>query len=407
MCGLLPCRSPERNTPLQPLEGITIVETAIGRPGPYCATLLADMGAHVIKVEPLGGDPFRAYRSPHVDPHAVREFLGINRNKRSIALDDRAREGGEIFQALLAKADVLIADGDPADGERLECDEAMLMQRHPRLIIAGFTPYARQGPMASWRGSEAGVQAWSGALAYQWPEGSPRLNQFALAEYIAAMQATFGVVAALYARDVTGHAQRVDTSLLAANMVLHAGSFIYPEDPEVRLGAGEPSGPFPYQLFPTADAWLFLACGTERFWRSLCQVIGKPELAIDPRYDQAAKRSRHRAELAATIEAILRQRPRAEWLEAFEKAGIPCAPVQQIEALFDDPQIRHNGMVISLPHPALGDVEMGGIPVLLSDTPGRCGGPAPGLGEHTDEILREMGYTDARIASLRSRHVIA
>jgi crotonobetainyl-CoA:carnitine CoA-transferase CaiB-like acyl-CoA transferase len=363
--------------------------------------LLADMGAHVIKVEPLGGDPFRAYRSPSINPHAVHEFLGINRNKRSIALDDRAREGVEIFQALLAKADILIADSGPAS------DEARLMERHPCLVIAGFTPYARQGPLTSWRGNEASVQAWSGALAYQWPEGSPRWNHFAFAEYIAAIQAAFGAVAALYARDVTGYAQRVDTSLLAANMVLHAGSFVYPEDPEIRHAASEPSGPFPYQLFPTADAWLFLACGTERFWRGLCEVLGKPELAVDPRYDHAAKRSWHKAELAAIIEAILRQRPRAEWLEAFEKAGIPCAPVQSLEALFDDPQIRHNGMVIALPHPVLGDVEMGGIPVLLSDTPGQPHGPAPALGEHTDEILREMGYTDARIATLRRGHVIA
>lgn len=173
MCGLLPCRSPQRDTPLQPLEGITVVETAIGRPGPLCATLLADTGVHVIKVEPLGGDPFRAYRSPHVDPHAVREFLGINRNKRSIALDDRAREGGEIFQALLAKADVLSADSDPADGERPECDEAMIMHRHPRLIIAGFTLCARQGPMASWH----------------------------------------GIALALFARRRTARGQRVDTSL--------------------------------------------------------------------------------------------------------------------------------------------------------------------------------------------------
>ncbi len=386
---------------MQPLEGITIVETAIGRPGPYCAMLLADMGAHVIKVEPLGGDLFRAYRSPRVNRYAVHEFLGINRNKRSIALDDRARAGAEIFQALLAKADVLIAESGP------ESDEAMLMERHPRLVIAGFTPYAPQGPLASWRGNEASVQAWSGALAYQWPEGSPQLNHFAFAEYIAAMQAAFGVVAALYARDVTGQAQRVDTSLLAATMVLHAGSFIYPEDPEVRHAAGEPSGPFPYQLFPTADAWLFLACGTERFWPRLCEVLGKPALAADPRYDDAAQRSRHKAELTAIIEAVLRQHPSAAWLEAFEKAGIPSAPVQPLEALFDDSQIRHNGMVISLPHPVLGDVEMCGIPVLLSDTPGQPHGPAPTLGEHTDEILREMGYTDARIATLRSGHVIA
>jgi len=235
------------------------------------------------------------------------------------------------------------------------------------------------------------------------PGNPPVFLRIAVSDYYAAALAAYGLAAALYVRERTGLGQRVETSLLNAVIAIQAWPFVRLEDdPEpFRLG----SGLVPYQLFQTSDGWIFIACGNDGFWRNLCRALDIEAFAEDPRFATQPARYRNREELLGILQEILLTRTTAEWLEVLEAHDVPAAPVRTIEALFDDPQVKHNEMVVELRHPKLGRIRQMGIPVRLSVTPGRLVRPAPMLGQHTEEVLREYGFSPEEVAELKAKGV--
>jgi CoA:oxalate CoA-transferase len=235
------------------------------------------------------------------------------------------------------------------------------------------------------------------------PGNPPVFLRIAVSDYYAAALAAYGVASALYVREKTGLGQRVETSLLNAVIAIQAWPFLRLEDDPEPFRPG--SGLVPYQLFQTADGWIFIACGNDGFWRNLCRALDIEAFAGDPRFATQPARYQNREELLGILQDILLTRTTAEWVELLEAYDVPVAPVQGIEALFDDPQVRHNEMVVELQHPKLGRIRQMGIPVRLGATPGEVVRPAPMLGQHTEEVLREYGFGPEEIAELRAKGI--
>jgi len=375
-------------------EGIKVLDLTSYIAGSFAATWLADLGADVVKVESPTGDPFRVTRG----------FLAWNRNKRGIVLDLKHPDGLAAFYRMVKQADVVMENYRPGVADRLGVGYDKLRELNPRIIYCSVSGYGQTGPYSQKPAFDPLLQALGGVMAGQGGPGNPPVFlRVAVSDYYAAALAAYGVAAALYVRERTGLGQRVETSLLNAVIAIQAWPFLrLEEDPEpFRPG----SGLVPYQLFQTADGWIFIACGNDGFWRNLCRALDIEAFAEDPRFATQPARYQNREELLGILQDILLTRTTAEWLEVLEAHDVPAAPVRTIEALFDDPQVKHNGMVVELRHPKLGRIRQMGVPVQLSATPGRVVRPAPMLGEHTEEVLREYGFGPEEVAELRAKGV--
>ena len=375
-------------------EGVKVLDLTSYIAGSFAATWLADLGADVVKIESPTGDPFRVTRG----------FLAWNRNKRSIVLDLKHPDGLAAFYRMVRQADVVMENYRPGVADRLGVGYEKLRELNPRLIYCSVSGYGQTGPYTQKPAFDPLLQAIGGGMAGQGGPGNPPVFlRIAVSDYYAAALAAYGLAAALYVRERTGLGQRVETSLLNAVIAIQAWPFVRLEDdPEpFRLG----SGLVPYQLFQTSDGWIFIACGNDGFWRNLCRALDIEAFAEDPRFATQPARYRNREELLGILQEILLTRTTAEWLEVLEAHDVPAAPVRTIEALFDDPQVKHNEMVVELRHPKLGRIRQMGIPVRLSVTPGRLVRPAPMLGQHTEEVLREYGFSPEEVAELKAKGV--
>jgi len=375
-------------------EGVKVLDLTSYIAGSFAATWLADLGADVVKIESPTGDPFRVTRG----------FLAWNRNKRSIVLDLKHPDGLAAFYRMVRQADVVMENYRPGVADRLGVGYEKLRELNPRLIYCSVSGYGQTGPYTQKPAFDPLLQAIGGVMAGQGGPGNPPVFlRIAVSDYYAAALAAYGLAAALYVRERTGLGQRVETSLLNAVIAIQAWPFVWLEDdPEpFRLG----SGLVPYQLFQTSDGWIFIACGNDGFWRNLCRALDIEAFAEDPRFATQPARYRNREELLGILQEILLTRTTAEWLEILEAHDVPAAPVRTIEALFDDPQVKHNEMVVELRHPKLGRIRQMGIPVRLSVTPGRLVRPAPMLGQHTEEVLREYGFSPEEVAELKAKGV--
>lgn len=380
------------------LAGITVLDLTSYLAGPYAATLLGDMGANVIKIEAPGGDFMRHY--PSTLDGESRAYVGVNRNKRSVVLDLKSAAGLQALYALVEKADVLIQNFRPGVAAKLRIDSSTLRARNSRLVYCALTGFGPNGPMAGHPGFDQVLQALTGvAHAQGADDGRPQVVWGSIIDYFGASLTAMAVAGALYNREKTGEGQDVDVSLLSAALALQAGRMVWaqgePREVQRDLKGGRLAG-----IHPTKQGFLYLQAQTPKFWTALCELVGLPELAKDPRYDDMRKRKQHEDELVPRLRDALKQRSALEW-EALFGTRVPCAAVRTIEDMFDHPQVVQQGLVATHEHRTLGSYRAMTQPVRIAGGgPGRADRPAPLLGEHTAEVLREQGFTAEAIASL-------
>ena len=387
------------------LENLTIIDLTQVMAGPFCCQLLGDLGADVIKVEPGRGDATRdaaGQRLPHGESAA---FLAVNRNKRSIAIDLRNPEGLKAFRRLARDADVVVESFRPGVAKRLGVDYESLRADNERLVYASISGFGQTGPYATRPGYDLIAQAMSGIMSVTGdPEGPPTKSGIPVADLSAGLLCAVGILSACLSRTVTGRGQAVDTSLYDAALAMSvwetAELWATGEAP-VRLGSAHRINA-PYEAFPTRDGHLTIGANNARLWERLCVALDRPDLRTDPRFAGNDDRMRNRAALAAELTRTLSTRDTEEWVTLLLDAGVPVGPIRDYLQSCADPHTLAREMVVELEHPVEGRVRALGIPVKLSETGGTIRRVPPGLGEHTDELLRAAGYTETEIAALRA-----
>jgi crotonobetainyl-CoA:carnitine CoA-transferase CaiB-like acyl-CoA transferase len=375
-----------------PLDGVRVVDLTSYIAGSYSAMMLADLGAAVTKVESLEGDSFRELPG----------FFGWNRGKRSIALNLKTPEGREIVERLARDGDVVMENWRPGVADRLGVGHEHLLEINPKLIYCSVTAFGSTGPYVDRPGFDPLLQAMGGLMTLQGFGGPPQYLRTAPTDYYTAAIAAQAVLAALYARHRTGRGQRIETSLLRGVLALQSGIAIdYPGKP--TLLRENPT----YRLYQGSDAqWFFVACGNQSFWVKLCTALGMQEFADDPRFASWLLRIQNSEALLPIIEKRFGEKPRAEWLEILAAHDIPSAPVKTIQEFMNDPGVRHQDMVHEYDHPDVGRLRVMGQPLAFAGTPTRDPGPPPTLGQHTDQVLRELGYDATAVNDLRARKVV-
>ncbi len=372
------------------LDHLLVLDLTSHLSGPYCAMLLADHGAEVIKIEPPKGDSARGM-PPFINGESA-PFMTWNRNKRSVVMDLKQAADKEALFRLIDRADILVENFRPGVLDRLGFGWPALHQRNKRLILASISGFGQTGPYAARGGFDLVTQAMSGLMSTNGPaDGPPHRLPIAISDVTAGMFLAFGVLAAVEARHRTGEGQHVETSLLesATSLAVYESAHYFATGtrPE-RIGQAH-RGSSPYQCFQTADGYITVGASQQKFFVQLCDLVGTPDLVADPRFASIAERVKHNDALVALLAAPLRLHPSAHWLGAFEALGIPAGPVLHYDEVFTDPQILAREMVVETNHPVTGKFHTLGVTVKLSATPGSVRLAAPRLGEHTDEVLNE------------------
>ena len=389
------------------LAEIRVLDVTQMLAGPFCAMLLCDMGADVIKVEPPGGDSARGMAGAVGSDSP--SFNAVNRGKRGIVVDLKTREGQGVLKHLARTADVLIENYRPGVMRGFGLDFSSLSKLNPQLIYASISGYGQTGPSAKKGGFDLVAQGVSGIMSITGEPGrSPVKAGIPVTDLGAGLFALSGIVVALFHRTKTGHGQHIDTSLVEAGVALSVW-----EATEYFSGAGipKPMGSAhrmiaPYQAIRCADGYITLGTANDRLFHRLCELLGHAEWANHPDYVDNTGRVRNRVALAAQIEAITARHPCRHWLSVLEERKIPCGPINTYEEVMSDPQIQARQMVVDTDHPTLGRVRTLGTPLKMSDTPLVTGRHAPLLGEHTEQVLQEAEFTPEEIAALfRARAV--
>jgi crotonobetainyl-CoA:carnitine CoA-transferase CaiB-like acyl-CoA transferase len=407
-----------------PLAGLRIIDCSTVLAGPYCTMLLGDLGADVIKVEPPEGDATRGWGPPWVGvaaaadgPRTAAYYLAVNRNKRALRLDLKTPGGQAILRRLLADADVLVENFRVGGFARLGFDDTTLEELNPALVHLAITGYGTSGPAADRPGYDFVIQAASGLMSITGSpdadSGEPTKVGVAISDVVSGMLGAVSILAALVARErdggpAPGRGQRIDLSLLGATLatlVNQAQNAFTTGVAPGRLGNAHPNI-VPYETFATADGAIALAIGSERQWPRFCEALGLPALAADLRFRTNGDRVERRADLRPILAARFAAKTTADWLTALDAADIPCGPINDVLTAFASPEAAALGMTVEQEHPAWGVIRQVGIPFRLAGTPASIRTPPPTLGQDTDAILTELGYSAAEIAALRERAVV-
>ena len=392
-----------------PLAGVRVLDLSRVLAGPFCSMMLGDMGAEVIKVEePSKGDDTRTW-PPFMGGEAT-YFLSVNRNKKSLTLNLKAPEGQRILRRLVQRSDVLLENFRPGTMERLGFGYEALRRLRPGLIYCSISGFGESGPEAHRPGYDLIVQGESGLMDLTgFPDGPPAKVGTSIADLVAGMAAAHGIVLALYARQKTGKGQKVEIAMLdvmASLLTYQAGLYFGLGERPTRRGNQHPSI-VPYEVFKAADAYLTVGVANKPLWERFCQAIERTDLAKDPRFETESRRVTNRELLVPLLNQILGARPAGEWLERFDKAGIPAGRIKSVAEVCESAHLKERGMIVSLPHPKAGTVTVFGVPVRLWTTPGSAAEAPPLLGQHTEEVLtRLLRMSRAQVARLRTAGVV-
>ena len=389
---------------MAPLDGIRVIDLSRVVSGPLCTMNLADMGADVIKIEePERGDESRAFGPPFLGGESP-YYLSVNRNKRSCTVNLKRDAGKAILWRLLDTADVVVQNFRPGAMARLGLDYDAVAARHPRLIYCSISGFGDSGPDAVRPGYDLVVQGESGLMDLTGEaDGPPTRIGTSIADLTAGVMAAQGITLALYARQTTGRGQHVKIAMLdavASLLTYNAGNYFATGESPTRRGNDHPSV-VPYQTLRAKDGWMNLAVANDSLWVRYCDAIERPDLRDDPRFATAPERVNHRDTLVPIIVALTAARTVQQWVDLLGAAGVPCGRIRNVAEVCTNPQLTERGKVVDRPHPTAGIVTMIGLPIELSDTPGRIQTAPPLLGEHTDDVLRDAGYTDDEIHTLR------
>ncbi|MDP3223915.1 MAG: CaiB/BaiF CoA-transferase family protein [Rubrivivax sp.] len=407
------------------LAGIRVLDLSRVLAGPWCTQTLADLGAEVIKIErpPAadhpGGDDTRGWGPPFLkdpdgrDTAEAAYFLGANRNKRSVTIDIAQPEGQALVMKLAATCDVMVENFKVGDMARYGLDAASVRAQLPRLVYCSITGFGQSGPYRDRAGYDYAVQGMGGLMSVtgerdDLPGGGPQKVGVAVADLFTGMYATVAILAALRHRDATGTGQTIDMALLDTQVAMLANlgaNYLVTKKAPSRAGNAH-QNIVPYQVFEVADGHLILAVGNDGQFERFCAVAGCEELAKDARFAVNANRVRNRDVLVPLLAQRMRQRSRADWLAALEAAKVPCGPINDLADVFADPQVRERGMTVPVPHPLNAALELVASPMKLSHTPVQVRRPPPLLGQHTAQVMDELGIGPEEQARLHAAGVL-
>ena len=393
------------------LSGIRVLDLSRVLAGPYCSLILGDLGADVIKVERPGvGDETRHWGPPFAAPGESAYFLCVNRNKRSITVDMKKPEGIGIIKSLAQKSDVFLENFTPGTTEGLGVGYETIREINPGIIYCSITGFGPDGPYRNRAGYDLAVSALGGLMGITGePDGPPVKVGVAITDVTTGISAQGAICAALYAREKTGRGQRIDLSLLETQvsaLVNIASSYLVSGEIPRRWGTAHETI-VPYQGFETKDKYVIVAVGNDQLWIKFCKVLGRPELAQDPRFKTNPLRVQNRKECIGILAPIMKTRNRDEWVELLNREAIPCAPINTMDEVFSNPQVLHRKMLAEIEHPTAGKIKLAGIPVKYSEAEASIRRPPPLLGQHTAEILSEvLEYDAARIEKLKAEGVL-
>ena len=417
-------------SPRLPLSGVRVLDLSRVLAGPWCTQTLADLGADVIKVErppgkgSSGGDDTRGWGPPFLkdsdgnDTAEAAYYLGANRNKRSITVDIARPEGQALIRRIALQSDVFVENYKVGDMARYGLAAVSLLALNPRLVYCSITGFGQTGPYRERAGYDYAVQGMGGLMSVTGPSraeiaddqsgGGPQKVGVAVADLFTGMYASTAILAALRHRDLTGEGQSIDMALLDTQVAMLANlgaNYLISGAVPQRMGNAH-QNIVPYQVFEVADGHMIVAVGNDNQFAKFCEVAGRPALAQDARFTRNADRVRHRDTLVPLLAALMKARTRNDWLNALEAAKVPCGPINDLADVFADPQVLAREMTVQMPHPLAGSVRLVASPMKFSATPVHYRRPPPLLGEHTAQILTELGLTDDDITALQAARVI-
>ena len=392
------------------LDGIRVLDLSRILAGPICTMMLGDLGAEVIKVERPGtGDDTRTWGPPFSGGESA-YYLCCNRNKKSITVNLRDPGGQELIREIAKSADVLVENFTPGLMKRFGLDHETLRELNPKLVYCSITAYGQDGPYRDRPGYDMVLSAVGGLMWITGErDGTPCKVGVAITDVLTGVHASNAITAALLWRERSGKGQYIDCSLLdaqVAGLANIASNYLVAEREAMRWGTAHESI-VPYQVFPTLDRPIAIAVANQKLWEGFCQAIGREEWTCDPRFESNPKRVENRDALLPLVAGEFEKRSCGEWMKLLVSAAIPCGPVNNMESLFTDPQVRHREMIAEVPHPTIGTLRLTGVPVKYSSTPGTIRLAPPLLGEHTDEILSSvLEYSPDRIDALRRNGIV-
>lgn len=393
----------------KPLEGIKVVDLSRFIAGPYCTMKMGDMGAEVIKVEtPDKGDDSRELGPPFLNGESA-YYLSFNRNKKSVTINMRESKGKEILHRMISEADVFVENFRIGVTEKMGLTYEDVKKINENIIYCSITGYGHNSPYREKPSFDVMIQGEAGFMSITgFPDGPPQRAGIPIADIMGGFHAVEGILLALLVKARTGKGQFIDVSLMdsiIAILTYQAGNYLATGDIPQRVGNRHPMIT-PYENFETSDGYVIFAVGNQRLWETFIQTLGRNDLSEDPRFADMKSRNQNPSELKAILEEITKTKTTAEWVKVMEDAGVPCGRIRTVDQVLTDPHVDIREMVVEIEHATAGMIKLTGVPTKLSLTPGAVSAPPPTLGQHTDQILAELGYTENEISELHQQGIV-